>query len=141
MLGITVGYNVIQGMIVPAANYVKNSVMWKTMKLLPGIGNAIGSVAESVLGAGVLVKNAMGAVGMLVIILILAVPFIQIGSYCILYKLGTAIVQPISDKRILECMEGAGKGAALLLYAVFAGAAMFLLTIAIVMVSTNPVWI
>ncbi len=137
ILGMTVGYNVVQGMMAPVADYMKRSVVLKTARLLPGIGNAIGSVAESVFGAGILVKNAMGTVGIMVIICIMAVPFIKIGSYCLLYKLGTAVIQPISDKRILECLEGTGKGAALLLYVTFAGAAMFLLTIAIIMASTN----
>ena len=139
ILGITVGYNTIQGLIVPAAEHVKNSVVLKTAKLLPGIGNVFGAVAESVLGAGVLVKNAVGTVGMVVVILIMAVPIIKIGSYCIVYKLSTALIQPVLDKRILECMEGAVKGASLLLYVLSAGTAMFLLTIAIVMASTNRV--
>ncbi len=137
ILGITVGYNVIRGMIVPVADYMKNSVLLKTARLLPGIGNAIGSVAESVFGAGVLVKNAMGTVGILVILFIMSAPIIKIGSYSLLYKLCAAVIQPISDKRIIECMEGASKGASLLLYLTFAGASMFLLTIAIVMASTN----
>lgn len=137
ILGVTVGYNAVQGMIAPVADNMRRSVVLKTARLLPGIGNAIGSVAESVFGAGVLVKNAMGTVGIVVIMAIMAVPFIKIGSYCLLYKLGAALIQPISDKRILECLEGAGKGAVLLLYVTFAGAAMFLLTIAIIMASTN----
>ena len=137
VLSLTAGYNVIQGLIVPAANYVKNSVVLKTAKMLPGIGNALGSVAESVLGAGVLIKNAIGTVGMVVIILIMAVPITKIGSYCMMYKLSTALIQPVLDKRILECLEGAAQGASLLLYVLVAGTAMFLLTIAIVMASTN----
>ncbi len=137
LLGVTVGYNFIQGMIVPAADYLKNSLVLKTAKMIPGVGNALGSVAESVLGAGVLVKNAVGTVGIVAIVLIMSVPMIKIGFYCILYKLGAAVIQPISDKRILECMEGASKGASLLLYLVFSGSVMFLLMIAIVMASTN----
>ncbi len=139
LLGITTGYNFIQGMVVPAAGHLKNSMVVKTARLIPGIGNAVGSVAESVLGAGILVKNAVGAVGILVIVMIISVPMIKIGFYCILYKLGAAIIQPVSDKRILECLEGAGRGGALLLYLVFAGSTLFLLTIAIIMASTNRI--
>lgn len=137
LLGAAVGYNFIQGMILPAVDHLKSSMLLKTAKLIPGVGNAAGTVAEGLLGAGVVVKNAVGAVGFAVIVLIMAAPMFKIGVYCILYKLGAAILQPVSDKRMLECMEGAGKGAMQLLKLVFTGSALFLLTIAIVMLSTN----
>lgn len=137
LLGVATGYNFIQGMVVPVASHLKNSMVVKTAKLIPGIGTAISSVAESVLGAGILVKNAVGMVGIFVIILIISTPMIKIGSYCLLYKIGGAVIQPVSDKRILECLEGASRGGSLLLYVVFAGSVLFLLTIAIIMASTN----
>ena len=139
LLGVATGYNFIQAMVVPVASHLKNSMVVKTVKLLPGIGTAVSSVAESVLGAGILVKNAVGMVGIFVIIMIISIPMIKIGFYCLLYKLGIALIQPVSDKRILECLEGASKGSALLLYVVFAGSVLFLLTIAIIMASTNRV--
>ncbi len=137
LLGVATGYNFIQGMVVPVASHLKNSMVVKTAKLIPGIGTAVSSVAESVLGAGILVKNAVGMVGIFVIILIISTPMIKIGSYCLLYKIGEALIQPVSDKRILECLEGASRGGSLLLYVVFAGSVLFLLTIAIIMASTN----
>ncbi len=137
LLGVATGYNFIQGMVVPVASHLKNSMVVKTAKLIPGIGTAVSSVAESVLGAGILVKNAVGVVGIFVIILIISTPMIKIGFYCLLYKIGGALIQPVSDKRILECLEGASKGGSLLLYVVFAGSVLFLLTIAIIMASTN----
>lgn len=137
MLGVVIGYHFIQGMIVPVADQFKKSTFMRVASCIPAVGNAVGGVTETVLGAGILVKNAVGTFGMIVIVCILIAPIIKIASYVLLYKLGSAMVQPISDKRILECLNGASKGARLLLYTVFVGAVMLLLTIAIVMVSTN----
>lgn len=137
MLGVVIGYNFIQGMIVPAADHFKKSTFMRAASAIPGVGNAVGGVTETVLGAGILIKNAIGTLGMILILCIVAAPIIKIAGYALLYKLGSAMVQPISDKRILECLNGASKGARLLLYTVFVGGVMFLLTIAIIMVSTN----
>lgn len=137
MLGVVIGYNFIQGMIVPAADQFKKSTFMRAASVIPGVGNAVGGVTETVLGAGILVKNAVGTLGMILILCIIAAPIIKIAGYALLYKLGSAMVQPISDKRILECLNGASKGARLLLYTVFVGGVMLLLTIAIVMASTN----
>ncbi|MSS63745.1 stage III sporulation protein AE [Velocimicrobium porci] len=137
MLGIVIGYNFIQGMIVPVADQFKKSTFMRAASVIPGVGNAIGGVTETVLGAGILVKNAVGTLGMILILCMIAAPIIKIAGYALLYKLGSAMVQPISDKRILECLNGASKGARLLLYTVFVGGVMLLLTIAIVMSSTN----
>lgn len=137
MLGVVIGYNFIQGMIVPAADQFKKSTFMRAASVIPGVGNAVGGVTETVLGAGILIKNAIGTLGMILILCIIAAPIVKIAGYALLYKLGSAMVQPISDKRILECLNGASKGARLLLYTVFVGGVMFLLTIAIIMASTN----
>lgn len=137
MLGAVVGFHVIQGLIVPAVDTVKKSMWMKMAGAIPGIGNAMGSVAETVLGAGVLVKNAVGVAGLVAIVIICGIPVVRLVSYTLIYKLGTALVQPISDKRILNCMNASVKSAGLLLYAVAMGAFLFLLSIAIIAASTN----
>lgn len=137
LMGAVIGFNVIQGIIVPAADYVKNSAFMKAAGVIPGIGNALGSVTETVLGAGVLVKNAVGAAGLVVIVIICAIPLLKLAVYALIYKFGTALVQPISDKRILNCMNASVQSARLLLYTVGIGAVLFLLTIAIISSTTN----
>lgn len=137
MLGAVVGFHVIQGLIVPAVDTVKKSMWMKMAGAIPGIGNAMGSVAETVLGAGVLVKNAVGVAGLVAIVIICGIPVVRLVSYTLIYKLGTALVQPISDKRILNCMNASVKSAGLLLYTVAMGAFLFLLSIAIIAASTN----
>ena len=137
MLGLVAGYNFIQGIIAPAADQLKKSGLIQAASVIPGIGNAVGSVAETVLGAGVLVKNAVGAGGILALLVLMAGPVLKLFLYMFFYRVGAALVQPVSDKRILECLLGAAKAAKLLLTTVCAGGALFLLTLAIVMSATN----
>lgn len=137
LLGAVAGYHVIQGIMVPAADSFKDRTTVRLVSAVPGVGDAFGAVADSVLGAAVILKNAVGLAGIIVILLILLYPILRIGVYTLSYRVGAALIQPVSDKRILECMNGASRAAGLLLYAVFASGVLFLLMIAVVMASTN----
>jgi len=137
MLAAVVGFNVIQGLIVPVADQVKRSVLLKASSALPGVGGAIGGVTETVLGAGVLLKNSIGVAGLIVIITICAVPFIKLLMISVVYKIGSAVLQPISDKRFIECISATAKSATMLLQTVLVGAVLFILSITIVAVTTS----
>ena len=60
----------------PLAAEAKNSALVKVGSMVPGIGNTISSAASSVLLAGSLVKNAVGVAGIVVLIIICAMPLI-----------------------------------------------------------------
>ncbi len=137
LLAAVIGFQAIQGLIVPVADQVKRSAIFKASSVLPGIGNAIGSVAETVIGAGVLLKNAIGVAGLVVIIIICLVPIVQLTVVTLIYKFSSASLQPISDKRIVECISASAKSAQMLLQCVLVAAVLFLLTITIVAISTG----
>lgn len=137
LLAAVIGFQAIQGLIVPVADQVKRSALLKASSAIPGIGNAIGSVTETVLGAGVLLKNAIGVAGLIVILTICAVPIIKLLVLNFIYRCGSAALQPISDKRIIECISASAKSAGMLLETVFVAAVLFILTITIVAVTTG----
>lgn len=139
LLAAVIGFQAIQGLIVPVAEQVKRSVIFKASSALPGVGGAIGSVAETVIGAGVLLKNAIGVAGLIVIIIICTVPVIKLIVVTLIYKFSSAALQPISDKRIIECISASAKSAEMLLQCVIVGAILFLLSITIVAISTGKV--
>ncbi len=139
MLAAVVGFNAIQGLIVPVVDQVKRSTLIKASESLPGIGDALGGTAQTILSAGILLKNAIGVAGLVVILTIIAVPFLKLLMVVIVYKVGSAILQPISDKRFIECVSASAKSAAMLLQSVFVGTVLFLLSITIVAVTTGSV--
>jgi stage III sporulation protein AE len=139
MLAAVIGFNAIQGLIVPVADKVKKSALLKASEALPGVGDALGGVAETILGAGVLLKNAIGVAGLIVILTICAVPFLKLLMITVVYKVGCAALQPISDKRFIECISASAKSAGMLLQTVFVGAVLFIITITIVAVTTGGI--
>ncbi|HWT27860.1 MAG TPA: stage III sporulation protein AE [Mobilitalea sp.] len=137
MLAAVIGFHTIQGLIVPVADRVKRSALLKASEAIPGVGNAVGGVAETILSAGILLKNAIGVTGLVVILVICTAPFIKLLVITFIYKIGSAALQPVSDKRIIECISAAAKSAGMLLQTVFVGAVLFLLSITIVAVTTG----
>ena len=139
LLAAVIGFNAIQGLIVPVVDQVKRSALLKASEAIPGIGDALGGVTETILGVGVLLKNAIGVAGLIVILTICAIPFLKLLMITVVYKVGCAALQPISDKRFVECISASAKSAGMLLQAVFVGAVLFLLSITIVAVTTGSV--
>ena len=137
LLACVVGFNIMQGMISPAIDAVKRSALTRTAEAIPGVGDAIGGVAEVVLGTTVLVKNGIGVAGMIVCLALCITPLMQLACIVLLYKLAAAVIQPISDKRVAGCVECVGDGCMLLIRVVFTTGLLFLLTIVIVSFVTS----
>lgn len=137
LLGFVIGFNAIQGLILPVADNIKRSALTKIAGAIPGVGGVFGSVAESVIGAGVLLKNAIGVAGVIVIIAICAIPVIKLAVTTLIYRVSQAAVQPISDKRMLKCITASADASLLLLQTVLTSAVLFLLTITIVAATTT----
>jgi stage III sporulation protein AE len=137
LLAVVLGFNAVQGLILPVADNLKKSVFMRAAGAIPGVGDILGGVTESILGAGILLKNSVGIVGVIIIIIVCAVPIFKLAATTLIYKVSCAAVQPISDKRMLNCINSSAEASALLLETVFVGAVLFLLTIAMVAASTT----
>ena len=72
--------------------------------VIPVVGKILGDVVDSVLGCGVILKNAVGFVGVIVILSICIMPIIKIGTLSIIYSLASAVVQPIADEKIVKLL-------------------------------------
>lgn len=135
LLAVVIGVQTIQGLLLPAIDSLKNSVWSKAAGAVPVIGNTFSSVTETVMGTAILLKNAVGVSGLLIILFICLTPMVRLLVCTILYKLVGAIVQPVSDKRVAECVSCVGDGIALLLKAVGMTGFVFLITLAMVTAS------
>ena len=137
LLAGVVGLNVIQGLLSPAIDAVKRSIITKGSGAIPIIGDAISGTAEVVFGTAVLIRNGIGVVGMIVCLVICLAPLIQMTVTALLYQVIAALIQPISDKRMVDCVSSIADGSKMLLRIVFTTAMLFLLTIAVVAATTG----
>lgn len=132
-----IGLNVMQGLLSPAIDSVKRSLISKGGEAIPIVGDAIGGTTEIVLGTATLIKNGIGVAGMIVCIVICLVPIIQIAIISLLYQLVAALIQPVSDKRMVNCVGSMADGTKMLLRIVTTTGLLFLITIAVVANTTG----
>ncbi|RHP10744.1 stage III sporulation protein AE [Dorea sp. AF36-15AT] len=137
LMGGMIGLNVIQGMLGPAIDTVKRSAVTRGMEMVPGVGDLLGGTAEVALGTAVLIKNSIGIVGMFLCLVLCLAPLLQLAMITLGYKLAAALVQPVSDKRIIECISGVGEGCKMLMNCIFVTGILFLVTVAIVTYTTG----
>ena len=139
MIGVTAGLQMIQGMITPAIDEMKQSVFHKGMSSFGSMGNIAQNVTDVILGSGALLKNGIGAAAAVFLVSICLVPAMQTACYSVFYQLFAAVAEPISDKRLTAVLGEMGEGIGLLVKLLFTVCAMFLLSIAIVCVTTGGI--
>ena len=73
--------------------------------MIPVVGKILGDSVDSVLGCGLVLKNALGVVGVIIIIGICATPIIKLSVLTIMYSLSSAIIEPLADEKIVKLLE------------------------------------
>lgn len=136
-LTILFGIQLIQSMILPAVDSMKNTALQKGMKAIPGIGSGINSAITMILGSAVIIKNSIGAAGIIILIIIIVPPILEIAAIVLTYLLAGIIIQPVSDKRITKAMDAVITSGKLMLSMIFTMAMLFILSIALIAFSTN----
>lgn len=76
--------------------------------LVPVVGKVLGDAVDTVIGCSNILKNAVGVVGVLVIIGICIVPIIKLAVLTISYHLTATLCQPIADEKIVHLLDEMG---------------------------------
>lgn len=75
---------------------------------IPVVGKILGDAVDTVLGCGIVLKNAVGIVGVIIVIGICIMPIIKLVILSLAYKLLAVVSEPIADKNIVELLEQIG---------------------------------
>lgn len=137
MVGVILGFHLIQGLVLPQADALKNASAMRVVQMIPGIGSGAGAVSQIVMGSGILIKNTAGAAAVVVLIVMAAVPMIKLLILMALYHMTAAIMQPVCDKRLVSCVSEVATGHGMLIKMAGYSLALFALTIAVLCISTN----
>lgn len=132
---VVIGMELIQNMVSPALDSLKRDALGKTAASIPGIGNVINGATEVALGTAVLIRNCLGVMGIVVLVLLGLPPVIKLAMNSLVYKLLAALLQPVSDRRMTGCLSAMGEGCRLLLKVLLTLELLLLITIAILSVS------
>ena len=137
LLGTVVGLQIVRNMVSPVIDTLKRSAIGKTASAIPGIGNAVTAVTELVLTSAVMVRNSLGVVIVILLLVIGAGPVIHYGSLSLIYRFLAALAQPVSDKRVVGALTTMGEGCALLLKLLMTAEVLCMLTFLIVIAGVS----
>ena len=135
--GAVIGLGVVQSLLTPMKDRLANNVMLSGMSSIPGIGGALGSAGEILFSCGMLVKNSVGIVGLILLCVITVIPVIKIACFWGMYHLLSIILQPVSEARIVECVSGVARGCELYLKVIWYAMLLFFVLISMVTMATS----
>ncbi len=104
---------------------------------VPIVGGMFSQTLDTIVGCSLLVKNAVGVAGMLLIAFMCLVPGIKILALMMIFKLSGALLEPITDPRITECLNNIGNLLTLLFVTVMGIAVMFFMTLTLIIGTGN----
>lgn len=76
---------------------------------IPVVGGILGDAIDTVLGYSNIIKNAVGIVGIIVVMCICIQPILNLAALTITYYLGAALCQPIADEKIVRVNRANGR--------------------------------
>ena len=98
--------------------------------LIPVVGGLFADTVDTLVGSGMLVQGALGVTGLMLIASCAMVPLCQTLASALLYRLSSALMQPVSDGPLSGCIHDFGRVLMLLFVIQLCAAAMFLMLIA-----------
>ena len=69
---------------------------------IPVVGKVLGDAVDTVIGCSAILKNAIGIVGVIVVIAICITPILKLAIITIIYHLTAALCEPIADSQIVS---------------------------------------
>lgn len=124
------------------ATAIQDGVALKTTKFITGnfvpvIGRSFTEAADTVLSAALLLKNAIGIFGLIIIISIAVFPLVKITVIALMYKLAAALLQPLGNNSITICLNMISKYMMYILACLIIVTFMFFLAIVLIIVASN----
>lgn len=104
---------------------------------IPVVGKILGDAVDTVMGCSVILKNAIGIVGVIIIIGICIIPIFKLVTLMTVYYLGAALCQPIADVKIIKLLSQMGDTFKLLLAILCSVAVMLIIGVTLVIRISN----
>ena len=106
---------------------------------IPIMGGYLSDGMDLILSSTILIKNAVGLVGLLMIISTIISPLLEIVVFSLLLKLVSAILQPMGNNKTSNFLMTTSKSITMLSSCIIAVGFMYLISVGLVMMTSNVV--
>ena len=131
LFSVAMALGAIQGILCPAIDRMKRNAVVQSASAIPGVGNLVGGAWETVLGAGTVLKNAIGLGGVVLLFLIGAIPLVSLGLRYLTYRVLAAVTEPVTQEMTEQFLTYAGTAHRLLVEILSLGMLLFLLLLVV----------
>lgn len=104
---------------------------------VPVVGKVLSDAADSIIGCASILKNAVGVVGVIIIIGICISPIIKLVLLMVTYYMASAICEPIADGKIVKLLSQMGDSFKILLAILCSLSVLLIIGITLVMKISN----
>lgn len=105
--------------------------------IVPVVGKILGDAVDTVIGCTNILKNAVGIIGVIIIIAICISPIIKLLFLMLFYYIGSALCEPIADEKIVNLLEKIGSTFKLFLGIMVSVSTLFIIGITLVINISN----
>ena len=119
-----------------SGNAIFNKTAKFAMNMVPVVGDVFSGTIESFRVFSGVIKTGIGIAFILGIIILCAIPIIKIIAMIFIYKFTASIIQPVCDKRIVNCIDQMSKYTGVILGIVFMAVVVFIFA-AIMVISVS----
>ncbi len=106
-------------------------------RFVPVVGGMVADTMDTLVGASLLIKNALGLTGLMLLLAVGAAPMLQTLASAMAYRACAALLEPLSDDRASGCIQDFSDILMLLFVIQLSVGAMFLLLVAQMLVVGN----
>ena len=99
---------------------------------VPVVGKSLSDAVSTVAGYSLLLKNSISSLGLVIIVVIMLFPVIKLLIMALMFKLTAALIEPVSDSRLVNCISSAGGSMILITSCLICVSVMFFIIIAII---------
>lgn len=104
---------------------------------VPILGGYLSEGFDVIMASSVLIKNAIGASGLLLMFSSIISPIVKIVVFILVLKLAAAILEPLTDPRISDFIYTVSKSLSMLIVMILGVAFMYLITVGLIMCTAN----
>lgn len=105
--------------------------------VIPVVGKILGDATDAVIGCAGILKNAVGVIGILVIVGICVTPIIKLILLSFTYYIASCVCQPIADEKTVSLLDSIGDTFKILLAILFCITVMLIVGLTIVIKVSN----
>ena len=133
-----VSFITIQGITAITADNVSiKTAKFALKSYIPILGGYLSDGVSLILASTVLVKNGVGATGLIMLFSTILSPVFKILIFMLGLKLVAAILEPLTEKRISDFVYGVSKSLSMLIACVLGMGFMYLISVGLIMCSAN----